>query len=233
MTNSGASPIAAVYALLLLVGLPVLAAIDARRGVELEEAATHRRALYASVAVSLLVIAGATLGVSAWQRVPIAEVGWRVEDPGRSLAWGLGATAVGLPLIWAITTAARAVGLTESPVAKLLMPRDAGETRAFLVLSGAAAVCEEYIFRGFLLWALTGWTGSVWFAAGVVSLSFGLAHGYQKLAGILRAALLGILLAVPTILTGSLFPAIVAHFWINAAVGLGGWRLLLPDTDAG
>ncbi len=49
------------------------------------------------------------------------------------------------------------------------------------------------------------------------------------MAGVLRAGVLGMLLAVPTIWTGSLFPAIVGHFWINAAVGLGGWRFLLED----
>jgi hypothetical protein len=48
---------------------------------------------------------------------------------------------------------------------------------------------------------------------------------------VVRAAGLGMLLAVPVLITGSLFPAIVAHFWINAVLGLGGWRWLLDDPD--
>jgi len=231
MIETTPSSIAAGYALLLLIGLPILAAIDAHRGVDLEEAAVHRRALYASVALSLLVIASVTGGIAAWQDVTSGDVGWFVESATGGLLWGAGAAAAGLALVWGMTWAARAAGLTESPLARLLMPESGAEKAAFLLLSGVAAVCEEYVFRGYLLWALTGWTGSPWFAAVVVSLSFGLAHGYQKLAGVIRAGTLGMLLAVPTILTGSLFPAIIAHFWINGAVGMGGWRHLLSHID--
>lgn len=231
MIETTPSPIAAGYALVLLIGLPMLAAMDARRGVDLEEAAAHRRALYVSVAFSLLVIASVTGGIAAWQDVTGGDVGWFVESTTDGLLWGAGTAAAGLVLVWGVTLAAGAAGLAESPLARLLMPESGAEKAGFLLLSGVAAVCEEYVFRGYLLWALTGWTGSPWFAAVVVSLSFGLAHGYQKLAGVIRAGTLGMLLAVPTILTGSLFPAIVAHFWINAAVGMGGWRYLLTDFE--
>lgn len=224
-------PIAAAFALLILVGLPVLSAIDVRRGADLAEAAVHRRTLYLSVALSLVVVALFTLGVAAWQDVPAEAVGWTSSDPTVELLWAGGATVAGLGIIWIITHGARLVGLRESPVALLLMPRDAAEKRAFLLLSGVAGVCEEYVFRGFALWALSSWTGSPWAAAVLTSISFGLAHGYQRLAGIVRSGTLGFLLAVPTIWTGSLFPAIVGHFWINAAIGLGAWRYLLADVE--
>ncbi|MDX1576848.1 MAG: CPBP family intramembrane glutamic endopeptidase [Gemmatimonadota bacterium] len=225
------TPISAGFALLLLVGLPVLSMLDVRRGTELEGAAVHRRALYLSVALSLLVVALLTLGIAAWQDLPASSLGWTVLDAGREIVWGVCVTAAGLALVWAITVGARAAGLEESPIARLLMPRDAAEQRGFLLLSGVAAICEEYVFRGFALGTVWAWTESPWLAAAVVSLSFGLAHGYQRAAGVLRAGTLGFLLAVPTIWTGSLFPAIVGHFWINAAVGLGGWRYLLDDPD--
>ena len=69
----------------------------------------------------------------------------------------------------------------------------------------------------------------MWPAVALVSVSFGISHGYQRLIGVLRATLLGALLALPVVWTGSLFPAIVAHFWINAAIGVGGWRYLYPE----
>jgi CAAX protease family protein len=231
MNDSNPSLIATAFALLLLLGLPVLAAWDARRGVDLEAAAEHRRALYVSVALSLSLVTSLTLAVILWQDVRATDLGWTVDDARSGILWGLGTTAGGLVLLWTVTHVARLVGWKESPIAMLLMPREPGETRAFLVLSGIAAVCEEVLFRGFLLWVLVAWLESPWMAAAIVSLSFGLAHGYQKIAGITRASVLGMLLAVPTVLTGSLFPAIVAHFWINAAVGLGGWRYLLEDHD--
>ena len=220
------SPVAAAYALLLLIGMPVLAALDARRGADLAAAAKHRRLLYVSVGASLVVLGLLTLGVAAWQDVPAAALGWTVEAPAGALLRGLGVAVAGLLLAWLITAAARLAGLRETAAVMLLMPRDAGEKRAFLALSGIAAVCEEYAYRGFALWALAAWIGNPWLAAVLVSVSFGLGHGYQRLAGVIRATALGILLAATVIWTGSLFPAIVGHFWINAAIGLGGWRYL-------
>ena len=225
------TPIAAVFALLLLIGMPILAAVDVRRGADLAAAARHRRLLYVSVGVSLIVLGLATLGVAAWQDVPAAALGWRVEAPADALLWGMGVAVAGLALAWLITAAARRAGLRETAAVMLLMPRDAAEKRAFLALSGIAAVCEEYVYRGFGLWALSAWIGDPWLAALLVSLSFGLGHGYQKLAGVARATALGIVLAATVIWTDSLFPAIVGHFWINAAIGLGGWRYLHADLD--
>jgi len=227
------TPIVIGFAVLILIGLPILSAFDARRGGDLAEAAEHRRVLYVSVAGSLIVIALLTLGAATWQSVPPEDLGWVVVNAPVALLWGLGTAAVGLLLTWALTAGAGAIGLDESPIAQLLMPRDAAEKRGFILLSGVAALCEEYVFRGFGLWVATELTGSPWIGAVLVSVSFGLAHGYQKLAGVVRSGTLGMLLAVPTIWTGSLFPAIVAHFWINAAVGLGGWRYLLPEVPNG
>ena len=225
------SPIAAAWALLLLVGMPVLAALDARRGADLAVASKHRVLLYVSVGASLLVLGLLTLGVAAWQDVPAAALGWTVGAPAGALLWGLGVAVTGLVLAWLLTAAARLAGLRETAAVMMLMPRDAAEKRAFLVLSGIAAVCEEYAYRGFALWALAAWTGNAWLAALIVSVSFGLGHGYQKLAGVIRATALGVALAATVIWTGSLFPAIVGHFWINATIGLGGWRYLHADFD--
>jgi membrane protease YdiL (CAAX protease family) len=229
MSEANPTLVATAFALLLLVGLPLLAAWDARRGVDLEAAAEHRRALYVSVALSLAVVTSLTLSIMAWQDIEASTLGWAVPDPRGAFLWAAAATVAGLALIWIMTKLAQVAGLKESPLAMILMPRTSGEKGGFLLLSGVAAIGEELVFRGYLLWALSAWTASPWFSAAVVSLSFGLAHGYQKLSGILRAGAMGMLLAVPTVLTGSLFPAIVAHFWINAAIGLGGWKVLLEE----
>ena len=225
------SPIAAAYALLLLIGMPALAALDVRRGANLAEAAKHRRLLYVSVGASLVILALLTLGVAAWQDVPASALGWTVDDPGAAALWGLAVAVLGLALVWLITAVARLAGLRETAAVTLLMPRTAAEKRGFLMLSGIAAACEEYAYRGFGLWAITAWTGNAWLAAAIVSVSFGLGHGYQRLAGVLRATTLGMVLAATVIWTGSLFPAIVGHFWINAVLGLGAWQYLHAEFD--
>ena len=219
-------------ALLLLIGLPALAARDAGREVDesqFEQAGRFRRAIYVSIAVSLLLIAGFALVIARWQGVAGEALGWTVGPISVALAWAAGTTVVGLGAAWLISVLGGKLGLEESRLAYLLMPRDAGEKRAFVLLAGVGAVCEEYVYRGFSLHILADWFGFPWIAAGVTAVSFGLSHGYQRLAGILRAAVLGVILAVPVVQTGSLFPAIVAHFWINAAIGLGGWRLMIPE----
>ena len=111
-----------------------------------------------------------------------------------------------------------------------LMPRDGAEIRSFLLMVGIAAVGEEYLFRGFSYQILAEPLGA-WPAVLVTSVSFGLSHGYQRAVGIVRATCLGVLLALPVMWTGSLFPAIVAHFWINAAIGIGGWRYFFPSDN--
>lgn len=216
------------YALVLLVGLPLLAAREDTLARGLDE--LDRRALYLSAALSSAVIAALTVGVAAWQDVGAASLGWTVGPPGRAAAWAAGTTAAGLAAVAGTALLASRAGRGESPLLLALMPRTAAERRSFVLLSLAAAVCEEYAFRGFGMSVLAAWAGGPWTAAALVAVSFGMAHGYQRLAGIVRATLLGGILAVPVVATGSLFPAIVAHFWINVTLGLGGWRWL-PGTD--
>ena len=93
-------------------------------------------------------------------------------------------------------------------------------------------MCEEYVYRGFALQVLIDWTGQPWGAATLTSVSFGLAHGYQRVNGILRSAGLGMILAAPILWTGSLFPAILAHFWINAAMSSPASRWFLGPMGA-
>jgi membrane protease YdiL (CAAX protease family) len=222
-----------IFAALVLLGIPVTSVIDTRRGAGLDaQDLEFRRAIYGSVAFSLLVMAGLTLAVVTWQDVDPGALGWAVSDTMRGFLWGAGVTVASLGIAWVVTSMLRAAGFREGPLTRLLMPRDAKETRAFLILSGVAAICEEYVYRGFLLWVGSGWLGSPWLGAVLVSVSFGFAHWPQRFAGMMRAGTLGFTLCIPVIMTGSLFPAIVAHFWINAAIGSGLWRvLLLPEEE--
>jgi len=225
------TPITIGFMLLLLVGLPLLASRQKLGEEELRQIAASRPAVYLSAALSLSIIALATLAISLWQKMTPASLGWRVDDPVTALTLAVGTTLIGLGIVWVVGRLGLAVGLRESPVGRTLLPEDGLERRWFVLIAALAAICEEYIYRGFLLHGLTAWTGSPWLAAAITALSFGLAHGYQRLIGIARAGLLGFLLAIPVIFTGSLFAAIVAHFWINSAIGLGGWRWLMPEPE--
>lgn len=219
-----------VFAVLLLVGLPALAVREPAGGEELEEALGRRAGVYLSGGLSLVLLAGATVLIAVWQDAPAAELGWRVTaGPSAAGAWAAGATAAGLLLALAASVAARRLGSEESRLALYLIPRSRGERWGFVLLALVAGLCEEYVYRGYALHVVEAWSGSSDAAVAITSLSFGLAHGYQRLGGILRATLLGVVLAVPVVATGSLFPAVVAHFWINCVIGLGGWRLIVAE----
>jgi membrane protease YdiL (CAAX protease family) len=228
------SPVAHGFALFLLVGLPLMAARNSRLEEHLEVIERARPALYFSAALTLLLVAGLTAIVAAWQGIAPADLGWRVEAPGLGVAVGAAVAAVGLLVAWLSGVLGRLAGLKESPLLRLLLPGDSRERRAFLVLAGIGAVCEEYVYRGFALHVLSDWTGQPWAAAGITAASFGLAHGYQRLNGIIRSAMLGMVLAAPVIWTGSLFPAILGHFWINAAMasGVSSWIMVEADEPA-
>jgi membrane protease YdiL (CAAX protease family) len=226
------SPITLGFALALVMGLPVLAARGGVPEEQVEEIAGARTAVYASAALSLMFLSAVAFGVALWQDVSAERLGWRVGAPGPAFAWAAAVTAGGLMLAWALVRIGRRLGLEESPLTLALMPRTSQEVRAFLLMVGIAAVGEEYLFRGFA-WQVLSEPLGPWPAALLTSVSFGLSHGYQRALGVIRASLLGLVLTLPVMWTGSLFPAVVAHFWINAAIGIGAWRFLYSPVQAG
>lgn len=118
-----------------------------------------------------------------------------------------------------------------------LLPRTGHERRLFWAVSLTAGITEEFVFRGIALTALAsvmpaGGIPGPWVAAAIVSVAFGLGHGYQDSLGMLRAGCLGFLLAVPTLLTGSLLPGIVAHTLIDLIAGTPFGRLLVGPDDS-
>ena len=59
-----------------------------------------------------------------------------------------------------------------------------------------------------------------WGAALLSSAVFGLLHAYQGWLGVFRTALLGFVLAASLILTGVLWPAILAHAILDVIAGI-------------
>ena len=226
------TPVALGFAIALALGLPLLAFRTGLREEHVAEVTAARSAVYFSAAVSIGVLSAAAFGISAWQDIPPAAVGWKVDSPGSAFVWAACVAGAGLAVVWLVVRLGQALGLPESRLSLVLMPRTGREQRAFLLVAAIAALGEEYLYRGFMYHVFADALGGVWVAAVLTSVSFGVAHGYQKTIGMLRASLLGALLVIPVIWTGSLFPSIVAHFWINAAVGLGGWKRLFPELAA-
>lgn len=100
-----------------------------------------------------------------------------------------------------------------------------GDTLAFLftlifVGWGTAAIGEELLFRGFVLDRLDRFLGetrsAIVMAAIVQAAIFGLAHGYQGMAGIVMTGLIGLVMAIVYLLGKRwLLPIILAHGLID------------------
>ena len=162
---------------------------------------------------------------------------------GRSLdVLGLGAPAgagfwiglvlaAGLALLWRTQVRAalehnkaRARLVEQLRAVEPILPKGAAELRLFTALSLTAGICEEVLFRGYLIWYLDSYVGS----AGAVilsSIAFGLGHIYQGRPQALKIVFLGLLLAVFYVGSGSLWIPMALHSALDAAQGQLAHRL--------
>jgi membrane protease YdiL (CAAX protease family) len=102
-----------------------------------------------------------------------------------------------------------------------LLPQTNGERATFLLLCLLIGLVEEFLFRGFAFFTISGLTGPL-IAGSIVTISFALQHGIQDTIGIVRAFVLGVLLLIPVLVTGSLLPSIVMHAVVDVFSGLYG-----------
>jgi membrane protease YdiL (CAAX protease family) len=102
------------------------------------------------------------------------------------------------------------------------LPRSKKEFKWFVFLSITAGICEELLFRGFLIWYFETLTNT-FFAIILSSILFGIAHSYQGVKGIIRSGSFGLILALITIWTDSLLIPIFIHIAGDIYSGIIGW----------
>jgi len=106
-----------------------------------------------------------------------------------------------------------------------LVPHTGAERRVFWAVSVTAGVCEEIFYRGFLTWYLSLWMPLV--AAVLLSaLLFGFGHIYLGRRQVPQTALVGLLLSLVVLFSGSLWPAVLLHASIDWNSGELGYRVL-------
>ena len=87
------------------------------------------------------------------------------------------------------------------------------ERRWWVFLSITAGVCEETLFRGFMLHYLHvfPWTLNLTLALLISSVIFGFNHLYQGAGGVAGSAIVGFLFGLLFLLTGNLLRPIIVH----------------------
>ena len=107
-----------------------------------------------------------------------------------------------------------------------LFPRTPSETTLFILLAITAGLCEEFLFRGFVMAALYRAGAVNWLAVVVSSAMFGVAHLYQGRGGSVGTGILGTIFALIRIACHSLLPVVVWHAALDVVAGIAGIKFL-------
>lgn len=156
--------------------------------------------------------------------------------PPAGALWILGCVAAHQAISLTAMGLRRLRGLPLEAGTARLLPRGRRELAHFAPLALMAGVYEEFMYRGFAPDHLARWGLPVWAAVAIATLSFGLSHGYKSLVGMLRAALIGLVLAIPVLATGTLLPSIIAHALMDLLAGANTlplarrWGVTIPES---
>ena len=207
--------ISALFTLFLVVGVPLFSLSTARDS-RLRQ--MTRVELYISAAISQWLLTVVGVVVFFLSSLSAFSVGFRklAFAPAFISAGALVALSV-FGILLSLFLERHGWWPAESDLTYLLIPGTRQEKAwSLLLLVPTAALCEEFIYRGMLLAQMSQWLQSGLWACAVSSLAFGLAHVYQGWSGMVRASLLGALLAYPVVHFGSLYPSMLAHGVIDA-----------------
>lgn len=184
--------------------------------------------------VPLWVLAGGVIALWLAARRPWGALLLGGSAPWRlALGWALAGAYVWLTLSQRRKVLARPERLARLVSAlggvRPMLPRTRGERNGFAVLAITAGTCEELLFRGFVLWYATAWTGPVGGFL-ISSMFFGIMHVYLGVEQVPRTAIVGMFFYVVAMTSGSLCPAMVCHVVADLVSGDLGYRALATDA---
>jgi CAAX protease family protein len=189
-----------------------------------------RQRFYLGGALTQWGLTSGVLALWAWRGRPWAAMGLGAGSPLRlGLGFAFVAVVIGLLALQRRALFARPerfdLVLRQVGSAVPLLPHTAGERQGFTLLAITAGICEEVLYRGYVLWYVAVWTGP-FIAAAISSVLFGVAHLYLDGRSAVRAGIVGALMAVLVLATGSLWPAMLLHAAIDMNSGDLAFRAL-------
>src|SRR5580693_1823572 len=212
-------------AFFLFIGVPIWDALETRA---LKTSTNPRRKVLSYQRILLVlwfaaIVAWFTLRSSIffiWPDVHLAAQ----QKIGASFVWGFAAAFAGGSLLQVVlvrrSATAREKMLRPFKRLAFILPVTQEERAWFAFVSVTAGICEEILYRGFLIRYLSNgpWHAGLWIALAIASISFGLAHGYQGLCGIIGTAVLGAAIAMLFMASGSLWLPMALHAIIDLRI---------------
>lgn len=182
----------------------------------LEGNETMKILVYVFTIIFQWIICGVILLAVKMEQTGVNGIGL-VKLRGIDFAWGVALLlmlfVVGLLSSLVLT----ALGMPPKGEVQFLLPTEWPGRILWVLVSFTAGFCEEVLFRGYIMTRirLAGRFKS-WVVPTLISaLAFGFPHIYQGVPGFLTITVLGVLFSIVYIRTGSLWPCIIAHFFLD------------------
>jgi membrane protease YdiL (CAAX protease family) len=225
--------------IVLGVLLPLRGKLRLQKLMVLPEIGTRERlSLYAST-IGFQWAAVAVVAWRSWARgLRLEELGLVVHGRWRILiAAFVGAATLGGLQWFNLRRMGRSSGKAREfmqVLAERILPQSRLELVPFLALAVTAGICEEFLYRGFAMAALTRAGLPAWSVVLLSSILFGLAHLYQGRGGLLSTLVIGTVFGTARIAYDGLVPVMLWHFAVDAVAGVAGPKYLvraaLPPT---
>jgi uncharacterized protein len=209
--------------ILILLGMSALGSVHVKKA----GFATHHLPQYLSTICFEWALLGFLWIGLRLRRVPLAKlmgVEWRrLQGLGRDLGYAGAFWIVAMVVLAAVAILLRLVhvgGTAPQKALAGLAPQSGLDVVLWVALCVTAGICEELIFRGYLLRQFAALGRRVWVGVLISSLLFGASHGYEGLATMIMITVYGALFCVLARKSGSLRPGMMAHSWHDLFTGI-------------
>lgn len=195
-----------------------------------------RRSVYAQAMGIQWLLTVVVLGLWVRLRRPWGSLGLVPH-----VTWGLIGVGLGLVIVVMMVARQRRHALEDDEALERLrgrfrhvqrmLPTTPAELSAFYRLSITAGICEELLYRGYVIWYLSH-ALSFWPAALASSVVFGLGHAYQGPRGMMLTGAVGMFMAGVYWVSGSLLAPMVLHAAMDAHSGNVLYHALAREREA-
>jgi len=186
--------------------------------------------LYGTIVAMEWGLVAATFAIARHHGVGARDMGQTIGNARRTLA----VTVLGLLGLLALTGfnmhQIRHAGRDELEAtvrrARKFVPVNTTQVVAFSAVALTAGICEEILYRGWLVSFMGCLVGSVWVGMILAAVLFGVGHAYQGRQGIAATGTLGILFGTIFVLVKSLVPGQAIHAAVDVVNGILAGRVV-------
>lgn len=195
----------------------------------------ERIALYSSTIAFQWIISLLIMWRCSVHRLSLADLGVALPQPERAAVAAITVCAVlVLNQIFGVMRLAQLPGEQRGIIGQLaerILPRCSVDKWVALLLVLTVAICEEFIYRGFIQFLFQQTLRSVAAGAAISATLFALAHAYQGKRGVVGTFVVGLIFAGVRIWTGSILPSVIIHFAVDLSAGVASARLLARRAE--